>query len=328
MRAVISFLLIAAAQAFVAQRLMYSRRGARATAIKPLAAERESHIQITDVEAELIARELRETYDFSFIPNPIERIVVKQTILAFVSVCPTALPEGVFLQLVAGDQSADGLQEATLNAVNDAIDIPLISRDAQDKIVETICKVLFTSSSLKSVRRKILVRNAREVLNHDSREELATKLNDMVDIPFIDEVGEQKAAEKLIDVVGDAFERIVPEDVQDVLQASSPEELRDVRQNIVAHLNKKLDVPWVSEQQERETILDIVDFWFNYYGLGEGIKTPAEKKAQLEYQLDCVEVELKAQRIVADDIEADLLAKQKKLKADLDATCDAIAASV
>ena len=38
---------------------------------------------------------------------------------------------------------------------------------------------------------------------------------------FIDEVGEQKAAEKLIDVVGDAFERIVPEDVQDVLQASS-----------------------------------------------------------------------------------------------------------
>ena len=53
-----------------------------------------------------------------------------------------------------------------------------------------------------------------------------------------------------------------------------------------------------------------------------------EKKAQLEYQLDCVEVELKAQRIVADDIEADLLAKQKKLKADLDATCDAIAASV
>jgi hypothetical protein len=34
----------------------------------------------------------------------------------------------------------------------------------------------------------------------------------------------------------------------------------------------------VSEQQERETTL-----WFNYYGLGEGIKTPAEKKAQLEY---------------------------------------------
>jgi hypothetical protein len=27
------------------------------------------------------------------------------------------------------------------------------------------------------------------------------------------------------------------------LQASSPEELREVRQNIAAHLNKKLDVP-------------------------------------------------------------------------------------
>ena len=179
--------------------------------------------------------------------------------------------------------------------------------------------MLFTSSSLKSVRRKILVRNAREVLNHDSREELATKLNDMVDIPFIDEVGEQKAAEKLIDVVGDAFERIVPEDVQDVLQASSPEELRDVRQNIVAHLNKKLDVPWVSEQQEREAIRAIVDFWLNYYGLGEGTQTPEEKKAQLEYQLDCVAVELEAQRIVAQDIEADLLEKQAKLTADLEA---------
>ena len=190
MRALISFLLVAAAQAFLAQRPVYSRRGARATAIKPLAAERESHIHITDAEAELIARELRETYDFSFVPNPIERIFVKQTILAFVSVCPTALPEGVFPQLVAGDQSADGLQEATLNAVNGAIDIPLISKDAQDKIVETICKVLFTSSSLKAVRRKMLVRNAREVLNHDSREELATKLNDMVDNPFIGEVGE------------------------------------------------------------------------------------------------------------------------------------------
>ena len=197
--------------------------------------------------------------------------------------------------------------------------MPLISKEVQDKIVDTICKVMFTSSSLKTVRRKMVVRHARHALNTGSREELATKLNDMVDIPLVDDGTEQKAAEKLIDTVCDALERVVPGPVQDLLQTSSPEELRDVRKNLVARVNKVVDVPWVSEQQEREAIRAIVDFWLNYYGLGEGTQTPEEKKAQLEYQLDCVAVELEAQRIVAQDIEADLLEKQAKLTADLEA---------
>jgi len=65
----------------------------------------------------------------------------------------------------------------------------------------------------------------------DSNVEFAMKLNTMIDVSFVSEKKEQEFAEKIVRVASasNLFENIVPESVRDVLQTTSPEELREVR---------------------------------------------------------------------------------------------------
>ena len=67
----------------------------------------EDFIQVTDVEADLIAMNLRKTIDIPMIQNSLERLVVRQVIKATIDVGPLVLPEGTFNQLVSGEQDMD-----------------------------------------------------------------------------------------------------------------------------------------------------------------------------------------------------------------------------
>ena len=118
------------------------------------------------------------------VPNPIKKAIVKQVIMAFVEVAPVALPEGMFNQLVSGEQDLDAFNEEFINEINDRICIPIISKDVQNFIVQNVCTVLFSSASTKKFRRQMAVRAMRDSLNANSSVEFATKLNDMIDIPL------------------------------------------------------------------------------------------------------------------------------------------------
>lgn len=262
----------------------------------------------------MIARNLREMIDLPMVPNPIEKAIVKQVIMAFVEVAPVALPEGMFNQLVSGEQDLDAFNEEFINEINDRICIPIISKDVQYFIVQNVCTVLFSSASTKKVRRQMAVRAMRDSLNANSSVEFATKLNDMIDIPFVTDEKEQKMAQHIVDTASNLFDTLVPEEVREMLQTSSPSELREVRKNLILRLNEMIDIPFKSEAEEEQYIENVVDFLLRRYGLEKGTKFPAEELEDIEHELECVEIQIEAQRVVNAEKEEDFKNKQKSLE--------------
>jgi len=267
-------------------------------------------VKITDVEAELIARKLQGMIDIPGIPNIIEKPVVEQAIKAFIEVCPLVLPEGVFNRLIAGEAGANGVSEAIIRQISDAIYIPILSKEAQNAIVEQLCMILFTPSNFDAVRRKMLARAAREVFNADSRVLLATQLNKYVDIPLLSEDKEQVVAEMLVNTCFDLLEKFIPPPIRAMLENTSPKELQEVRRTMVVRLAERIDIPFASEEKEELALTYIVDFFLEFYGLQEGTKTPEEELVDLEHELKCLELELEA----FEEISAEKIVKMKDRK--------------
>jgi hypothetical protein len=252
--------------------------------------------------------------DLPMVPNAIERIVVKQIIMVFIEVAPLALPEGVFNQLVSGEQDFDAVNEEMIRAINDRIDFPIISDDAQKFIVESICTVMFSSASANKVKRQMIVRALRDSLNANSTVEFATKLNTMIDVPYVTEKTEQRMAETIVDSASDIFETLIPESIRDLLQNTSPEELREVRTNLIVRLNGMINIPFKSEEAEAVYFENVVDFLLKRYGLAKGTKTPVEELEDVDHELEYVEIQLEAQRMVNAQKEEDFLETQRTLK--------------
>jgi hypothetical protein len=251
--------------------------------------------------------------DLPMVPNAIEKIVVKQIIMLFIEVAPFALPEGVFHQLISGEQDFDAVNEEMISAINDRINVPIISDDVQSFIVENICTVMFSSASSKKVRRQMFVRGIRDSLNANSSVEFATKLNTMIDVPYVSEDTEQIMAESIVDSASSVFETLIPESIRDLLQNTSPEELREVRSNLIVRLNGMINIPFKSEEAEAVYFEKVVDFLLKRYGLAKGTKSPVEELEDVDLELEYVEIQLEAQRIVNAQKEEDFLEKQKAL---------------
>ena len=158
------------------------------------------------------------------------------------------------------------------------------------------------------------VRAMRDSLNANSSVEFATKLNDMIDIPFVTDEKEQKMAQHIVDTASNLFDTLVPEEVREMLQTSSPSELREVRKNLILRLNEMIDIPFKSEEEEEQYIENVVDFLLRRYGLEKGTKFPAEELEDIEHELECVEIQIEAQRVVNAEKEEDLKNKQKSLE--------------
>ena len=102
------------------------------------------------------------------------------------------------------------------------------------------------------------------VLTAARRKELATKLNDMVDIPFVGEAQEQMIAEKLIDCCMGPLESVMPsDDAMRSLARSTGDETtmqQQIKEDIVTKLNKKIDIPFATESHEALVIGLAVDY--------------------------------------------------------------------
>ena len=92
------------------------------------------------------------------------------------------------------------------------------------------------------------------VLSDRVRDVLATKLNDIVDLPLVGEAAEQRIAENLIDICMDPFEETINE--------TSPDEMLDVLKDLlVTKMNARVDIPFTNEEQEAKVLGLIVSFF-------------------------------------------------------------------
>lgn len=277
--------------------------------------DEEDSIQLSETEIELIFRNVKQTIDIPFLPPPVEKEVVKAALKSFCKYAPVALPEGVFADLVSGKQNWNHIKTEVIQELNDAICIPIVPREVQDKIVDTICTIMFISDSGLAKRRQMVGKALQTALNQDSDEEFATMLNGMIDIPFMNEEQEQEVLLKLAKKMHDAFETMVPEEMRQMLTNSSPEELREARKNLIDRMNEKIDIPFKSEEEERDYFEAIVDYMLKRYGLEKGTKMPDEELEDIVKELDIIEVELDVQASIHERKMEELTDKKNSLRA-------------
>ena len=101
------------------------------------------------------------------------------------------------------------------------------------------------------------------MVDHETREELATKLNSMIDIPMIGEDKEQDMALKLVDLCVGPVDEAAPatRDMAEMTRSTSRGVMENmVTSKIVKAINARIDVPFVDEEQEERAITLIVCF--------------------------------------------------------------------
>ena len=99
------------------------------------------------------------------------------------------------------------------------------------------------------------------MLSQEMRKSLATQLNKLIDIPFLDESGEQAAIEKLLDAILGPLESVAPAQEEIASAAGNPEKEKDMKSAMVDRVNKMINIPFASEEQEAMALGLIVDYF-------------------------------------------------------------------
>jgi len=271
-------------------------------------------VALSEMEIRMLSKKLKSTFPIPHMPPMMEYQIIKLVITQVCKVAPIALPEGVFVSLVAGDIEWASVEVEVLKALNDEICIPLVPKATQDKLVNGICVILFAPESETKHRRKLLARHVQSALNEDSEEEFADMLDSMIDIPLIGREKNHAIALKLAKSIHNVFETLVPEPMRDVLTHSSPEELREARTNLVNRLNEKIDIPFKSEEEEEVYFKLIVDVLLKRYGLEKGAMMPKEEMKYVNHQLALLEEELDIHEAILHQTKLDLDEKMDRLK--------------
>jgi len=276
----------------------------------------EENIRINDFEADLIVRKIREEelIKIPYVPKFMVGPILNQSLKLIIEKTPLYLSDDIFNGLMSGDSDLDDLEESIILQLNEDLYIPFLSREGQRDLVEKLCSIYFSPKSFRTAKRQALSRSARDFFNDESRKKIATELNELVDVPFFSEDQEQKAAEKIVDTVYATLQKVLPRTLLDALDSTSPEEIREIRTNLIDRLAEKIQVPLMSEEQEKKVVQTIVDGFLSYWGLEKGAKTLKEQMGDTQHRLRQVDIELEALRKTSQSRIQDLMENQQRLK--------------
>ncbi len=102
-----------------------------------------------------------------------------------------------------------------------------------------------------------------EMLSHDEVEALATKLNDKIDIPFIDEKAEQIIFVKIVKQFDRLLYQNLPNELYGFVKVTgggiSDEDAKYLKSILGTRLNNKFDIPYVPEWVEQEIFEMLID---------------------------------------------------------------------
>lgn len=126
---------------------------------------------------------------------------------------------------------------------------------AESKTLETKREICLATSKAQSFL---------SMVSESAKRMLATKLNDLVDLPILGEAHEQMIAEKLVDVCVGPFEKLVPssETMEEMAQGEEGDEeamQKSVKDKVLSQLNSMIDIPFANEEQEEKILNMIVD---------------------------------------------------------------------
>ncbi|MCF6323810.1 MAG: hypothetical protein L3J89_05725 [Gammaproteobacteria bacterium] len=97
-----------------------------------------------------------------------------------------------------------------------------------------------------------------EMLSSDEVEMLATKLNEKIDIPYIDDKAEQLILVKIVKKIDRLLYRKLPNEIYGLVKNSrdgiSDEDARQLKSVLATRINKEFDIPYIPEWIEQEIL--------------------------------------------------------------------------
>jgi len=97
-----------------------------------------------------------------------------------------------------------------------------------------------------------------EMLNADEVEAVATKLNEKIDIPYIDDKAEQLIMVKIVKKIDRLLYRKLPNELYGLVKNSrdgiSDEDAHQLKSVLATRINKEFDIPYIPEWIEQEIL--------------------------------------------------------------------------
>lgn len=158
----------------------------------------------------------------------------------------------------------DSISEAVVTELNGKLDLPFLDeeqeRDLLFKITRNILHVTTTSKSEFAEKAiNASVKTGRQLLNDDSRAALVKHINESVDIPFLSETQEQQLLKSALDSYAGTLSTLLPDGLEKHLKGESPAGLKNMKKQLINRLNKNINIPGLSETQERWLIAKLID---------------------------------------------------------------------
>ena len=91
------------------------------------------------------------------------------------------------------------------------------------------------------------------MLTDNQKETLVRRINQDVDVPFVPEVIEANYIRMAVDKFDEVIDEFMPEDIQAAMQdVALRADTMDLKDAIIGELNERIDIPFVSEEQEAQ----------------------------------------------------------------------------
>jgi hypothetical protein len=129
----------------------------------------------------------------------------------------------------------------------------------RQKSIPCFFRLAFTLLGQQILLRKQIIMS----LSAEKRKALTTKLNGMIDVPFLNEDQEAMVADALINALVKPLAAALPSDADmtNMARSSGEESMqKSVKQSVVEKMNKKINIPGVGEAQEAMVFSMVVDF--------------------------------------------------------------------
>lgn len=253
----------------------------------------------TEKLAKQLAGEVQKAVNIPFIPRPVVEYIMTEAIKDLSTevsrdtlgkvreLLAAASTKTKFDDFPAEDRDALAMQVAS--ELNSKIDVPVLDEEQELQVLQEVFKVVFAclATSNATMRKELIkgsVEASKDLLGSDeSRDALTKRLNEMVDIPLLDENQEEEILKKAVASSSQTLQTLIPPEFIETLQGQRPEALFETKVFLVEKLNEKVDIVGLNEEQESALLTAMVDIIVDNYVTGtdmEFMMLPQEQQQE------------------------------------------------
>jgi hypothetical protein len=224
------------------------------------------------------------------VPLPFVPVVVKESIAGVVVTLTldqieNSLPEQLRAELEAAMKSYESvaasgisveLKEKLVKQITSKIEVTdLVSQSQKEAMVRAVLDALlgdrqFGASVCSSVAGAASG-GLNQLVDPQKRLEFVRRVNEQIDLPFLDEAAEEKLFMAMANAVVAGIEALVPKSCLDILDGCSTEELADFKGLVVDRLERTFPDCGVPHDKKREIASQLVSMVFDAAIMNSGL---------------------------------------------------------